>query len=195
MITPIDFPANICQTDVTLSLRGSVGVAMSPWSFARYPQDWGGERWEIVIHFLARRMEDIGPLEAFLLKVRHGRVPFRVGDPYASLPQGTASGSATVSGTATAGADTVATSGWSGTLLAGDLIQIGDNLHKVLEDANGGGTLTVAPRLRAAHASGTPIIYENPRGLFALDSNVVTFERHNASKRAVPEPLTAVEAL
>lgn len=194
-MTPIDFPSGIAQTDVTLSLRGAVGVAQSPYTFTRHVQDWGGERWELTINFLSQRMQDIGPLEAFLLKVRHGRQTFRCGDPYASLPQGTATGSATVSGTATAGSSTLATSGWSGTLLAGDLVQIGDHLYKLLADASGGGTLELAPRLRLAYASGTSIIYNNPRGVFAVDGNVTTTERFIASRRAQPAPLTAIEAL
>ena len=201
MPTTYDFPASIMQGDVTLTLQGSVSVAESPFSYKRYVQDWGGERWEISIDFISRKMEHVGPLEAFLLKIRHGRNFFRVGDPYKSLPNGTASGTPVLDGAATAGNNTITTRGWSiltvSQLTAGDLIQIEDSLYKVLDnvdsDLSGEATITVAPRVRKNHADGTTIKTSNPVGVFATKAEPTITRRSVTSGRATPDSLVGYE--
>jgi hypothetical protein len=201
MPTPIDFPSNICQVSASIGLRTAGGSLESPWNFSRYHQDWAGERWEIAIDFLSVRHAQSGILDSFLLKIRQGSQSFRLGDPSRSLPIGSASGTPVVSGVATVGATTLATSGWTastdGQLKAGDYLQIGDNYHMALadvdSDGSGNATIELCPRLRRAHANATPIIVNNARGLFSRDATLTTFER--GIHRTVPASLTAVEAL
>ena len=197
----IDFPSGVCQVAASVNLRTAGGALVSPWNFKHYPQDWGGERWEITIDFLDVRHAASGTLESFLLKTRLASQAFRLGDPARSLPHGSAPGTPVVSGVATAGSSSLSTSGWTastpGILKAGDYIQIADDLHFILEDADsdgsGNATLQLCPRLRRAHADTTAIITDNPRGLFVRDDNVTTIDRE--TYRSLPAPLTCIEAL
>jgi len=184
--TTYDWPAGICFTDCTLTVRSAVGVATSPYSFARETQDWGGDRWSMSLQFLRQPRADAAILEAFLLKLRGGVNKVRLGDPWCSLVRGSKDGTPLSAGMNVAGATTLNTKGWTisatGVLLQNDYIQVEDSLYRVLDDvdADGGGnaTIEVWPRLRKAHAEGLTITTDNARGVFALAEPTVTFSRN-----------------
>ncbi len=72
----------------------------------------------------------------------------------------------------------------TGTLLAGDYIQLGTGsaarLHQVLVDQSGSGNLEIWPDLRSTY-SGETIIYSNPKGIFRLAQSVTSWSIDNAS--------------
>jgi len=190
MATTYDFPTDICMTEVTLTEANAVGAVVSPYSFKREVQDFGGEQWRMTIEFLPVTRAEAAALEAFISKLRGGLNNFRMGDPYRSLPLGNNLGVPTVAAGATAGAETIATQGWTVSqtdqLKANDLIQIETHLYKVLDDvdSDGGGlaTITVWPRLRKAYTAATAITVENPRGVFVPVGNAPTFERNRVGR-------------
>ena len=80
---------------------------------------------------------------------------------------------------------TLTSRGWTRStkvLLAGDWIQIRDELKRVLADVtsdlSGGALIRVAPMLRGDYPSGTPLPVSRPSGVFMLrDDKAVTFQR------------------
>jgi len=105
---------------------------------------------------------------------------FLLGDPDYATPQGTVS-ACTLTGTA--GSET-ATVVMTGSLLAGDYIQLGSGpsakLHQVLVDQTGDGNLEIWPKLRSDYTSAV-VVYNNAKGVFRLASNTSQWSINNAS--------------
>ncbi|MDB6079759.1 MAG: hypothetical protein JWO82_3506 [Akkermansiaceae bacterium] len=180
-----NFPAGIGQTDVTLRAVNVIGVQESPYSLIRETQLFPGARWELEIALIPSERKDAQRIEAFLLSLRGRAGRFRLGDPYRSMPLGTALGSPIVT-EALAGSEVITSRGWTpsraGLLLAGDFIEIDQHLHMTLADVNsdatGAASLSVWPALREQSFEYTPIVTRNARGLFALDANSIEFTRN-----------------
>ena len=117
---------------------------------------------------------------------------FLLGDPDYATPQGTVS-SCTLTGSA---GDETVTVVMTGTLKAGDYIQLGAGssarLHQVLLDQSGDGTLEIWPALRSSY-SGATVTFNNPKGVFRLSNNVTSWSINNASAYGIS--FEAVEAL
>jgi len=180
-----DWPAGIRFTSAVITARSAVGAVISPYSFSRESQNWGGERWEMSLEFLRTTRAQAAAVEAFLLRLRGGIHQVRLGDPWGSLPQGSRLGTPVVGASATAGATSFASKGWgvsqSGVLLTNDYLEIDERLYRVLADvdadANGDATIEVWPRLRESYAEDTSIRTQNPRTLWSLAEPSVTFSR------------------
>jgi len=95
----------------------------------------------------------------------------------------------------TAGDSTVSIT-MTGTLLAGDYIQLGTNsaarLHQVLVDQDGSGNLEIWPDLRSTY-SGEAVIYSSPKGVFRLGNSTTSWSINNASFYGIS--FEAIEAL
>jgi len=117
---------------------------------------------------------------------------FLLGDPDYDTPQGTVS-SCVVSGTA--GEELVSVV-MTGSLLAGDYIQLGDGasakLHQVLADQTGDGTLDIWPALRSTYSSKSAT-FNAAKGVFRLSNNVTTWSINNTSAYGIS--FEAVEAV
>jgi len=117
---------------------------------------------------------------------------FLLGDPDYATPQGTVS-ACTLSGTA---GDETATVVMTGSLLAGDYIQLGAGssarLHQVLVDLTGNGSLEIWPALRDTY-SGATVVYNNAKGVFRLASNTSQWSINNASTYGIS--FDAVESI
>jgi hypothetical protein len=100
------------------------------------------------------------------------------GDPAKTTPRGTPLGTPTADGSISmvAGGIVLYTKGWTATktnlLLAGDYLQIGYRLHRVLDTVNsdsyGKAAINIWPSLREVPTNGESIITTNPVGLFRL---------------------------
>jgi len=160
-------PTSIGIAEITLRARNAVAISESPFSFNQQIIRHAGQRWEADVTIPPLRRDLIAPWLAMLMSLRGQFGTFLLGDPDYTEPQGTAT-SATVSGTA--GSETL-TFAMTGTLLAGDYVQIGSGssarLYRLLEDRSGNGTAEVWPALRAAYSS-TPATLTNPQGVFRL---------------------------
>lgn len=197
----LDFPAGIRIGGVQITALNATGVRTSPYSFRQEAQVFSGQTMRMRVDFLPHDPEAGSRLEAFLLSLRGGAGVFRFGDPYHSSPMGQALGWPTVA-SAVAGAQTLETRGWFGKvprqLLAGDYIQIGERLHRVLGDVasgeDGAATLGIWPNLRESYPEGTPVILANPTGLWRLAHSGITYSRRPAGQRHITS-MECAEAL
>jgi hypothetical protein len=84
----------------------------------------------------------------------------------------------------------------TGTLLAGDYVQIGSGanarLHRLLEDRSGSGTAEIWPALRAAYSSASATL-ANPQGVFRLSAPATEWSINN--NNAYGLSFSAVEVL
>ncbi len=125
---------------------------------------------------------------------------FRLGDPVGRTPRGVATGTPVVDGNNQTG-QTLATRGWTpsvtGILKAGDWIQLGDYLHKVMidadSDASGLATLEIWPALRVSPLDSDAVITSNTQGLFRLAGQQTAWDIREA--RLFGLRFSAVEAL
>lgn len=106
----------------------------------------------------------------FLMSLRGQTGTFYCWDPDAEQPLGTVNG--TLTGTASARSRSLTLTGAAGTLKIGDYLQIGNEYKMVVEDwdAGIGGPVSVEPFFRENH-SGSPVVYDNPKGVFRLASD------------------------
>ena len=175
---PLSMPAAPGIASSRFGLEVPVAVHESPLSGVEQVLERPGARWvgEITLPPMPRELA--AAWTGFLVALRGSFGTFTLGDPDATAPRGSIAGSVTATGAA--GARDITLSGATGTLLAGDYIQIGTGLsarlHMVVQDwdAAVGGTVAIEPPLRLA-ASAAPVIWQNPAGLFRLAGNEVSW--------------------
>lgn len=185
MSTPplVALPSSSCIASVIMSLTRVVGLTESPYTLEEQSFKWPGERWSI--DFRLANITNRGTASDWMafgakLQGKYGR--FLIGDPAARMPRGVATGVPVVNGGGATG-NTLPTKGWTpstnGILLKGDYIQLGtgvnSRLHMLTEninsDAGGNANLSVEPALRTSPADNSPIITNNPVGLFRMSEN------------------------
>ena len=167
---PISTPTSIGIANIELSASNAVAVSRSPFTFSQQVHTYPGQMWSATVSIPPVRKDLAEPWVAFLLSLRGQTGTFLLGDPNNTSPRGTAT-SATITGTANSASLTVT---MTGTLLAGDYIQLGSaadaTLHKVLVDQNGNGTLEVWPAIRKDRTAVAAVL-TNAKGVFRLSSN------------------------
>jgi len=167
---PVSTPTDIGIADIQLSATNAVAVSKSPFTFATQVHAYSGEMWSASVTIPTVRKDLAEPWVAFLLSLRGQYGTFLLGDPNRTSPQGTAT-SATITGSL---GDRSVTVAMTGTLKAGDYLQLGSGssarLHKVLVDKSGNGTLEIWPALRANYSSASATL-TNAKGVFRLASN------------------------
>ena len=189
---PLDLPTVKCAQTVEMREINAVAVDQSPFTFHQSVYHWGGEMWQADITLPPMDRADAEQFAAFLTALRGMYGTFLLGDPRGRSARGTAT-SATITGSS---GDASVTVSMTGTLLAGDYIQIGSGsdatLHKVKEDQSGSGTLEIWPGLRKARSSASATI-TNARGVFRLSTNDIgwTVDQLNTYGITVP----AMEAI
>jgi hypothetical protein len=177
---PLALPTSIGIAEITLSANNAVAISQSPFTFQQQIIQHPGQRWTASVSIPPVRRDLAEPLVAFLLAMNGPVGTFLLGDPNAKAPQGTAT-SATITGAARSSSPTIT---MTGTLLAGDYIQIGSGatatLHKVLQDRNGTGTIEIWPALRSV-ASSAAVTLTNTVGRFRLSGTQQSFNINDAS--------------
>lgn len=197
----LDFPADICITDVSFTPEYAMAVRENEFNYKQEVQVFSGERITLQVSFRRHDPESAGRLESFLLKLRGSAGVFRFGDPYHSQPLGRAVGLPEVE-TAQAGSQTFTTTGWTPNVQAqlkqGDYIQIGDRLYRTLDDvhsdSSGAAEIKVFPSLRETYSVETPLILRNATGLFRL-SNTPSFSRTPIGQKHSADTIDLKEAL
>lgn len=206
---PISYPLTLPTTPNAAGIERfmltgmhAVGVLRSPFTFATQVQAHPGEAWIAEASIAPCRREQAEPWVAFFASLRGPSGTFLMGDPHRTTPLGVATGTPRVSGTNTVRATSLNTKGWTNSvtniLRAGDYIQIGQRLYKVLQNVNSSGTgtctLDIFPALRETVVDNTTIITASAKGLFRLNApEVDLFEVDR--ERLYAMSFTAMEAL
>lgn len=180
---PLSLPASPAPKRATLRETDVVGESRSPFTFERQTYEWSGQWWELDIALPPMDRATSAPWRAFLAALRGKAGTFLFVPPTGRTPLGIGTGTPLVAGAGQSGGVLV-TDGWTagqtGILKAGDYLQLGTELHKVLTDANsdGGGnaTFNIWPDMRAVPADNAAITVTNPAGLFALASNARSWD-------------------
>lgn len=177
---PVSTPTDVIGiAQIELSATNAVAVSKSPFTFATQVHAYSGEMWSASVTIPTVRKDLAEPWVAFLMSLRGQYGTFLLGDPNNTSPRGTAS-AATISGSL--GDRSVAVT-MTGTLLAGDYIQLGSGsnakLHKVLVDKSGSGTLEIWPALRSNFSGAATLT--NTKGVFRLASNQTNWSISNSS--------------
>lgn len=181
---PLTLPTVTGIRNVDFRAVNAVAYSASPFTFAGQAHAYPGQMWQAEITLPAMNRSAAETWISFLLSLRGQFGTFLLGDPRGCAPRGTAT-SATITGTAGSGSVSVT---MSGTLLAGDYIQLGTGstaaLHKVLQDKTGSGTLEIWPALRV-NRSGASATLTNAKGLFRLSSNEQGWSSNELAKYGI----------
>jgi len=189
---PLALPTTIGFESIEIRAVNAVAISQSPFTFKQQAISHGGEKWEASISIPPIGRDLAAPWKAFLLGLKGQVGTFLLSDPDYATAQGDVS-SCTLSGTA---GDNTVTVTMTGTLKAGDYIQLGtgasSRLHQVLVDLTGDGSLEIWPALRATYTDAT-VVYENAKGVFRLSSGVTSYSINNQSNYGIS--FEAVEAI
>ena len=157
-----------------------MATSQSPFTYKQQIVSHTGQKWEASVTIPSVRRDKAAEWKAMLVALKGQTGTFLLGDPDYVTPRGTVS---SCSVTGSAGDESVSVV-MTGSLLAGDYIQLGAGanakLHQVLVDQTGDGTLEIWPALRSDYASETAVT-NSPKGVFRLNQNVSTWSINNAS--------------
>jgi hypothetical protein len=190
---PLNTPTTIGIESIELRAVNAVAVSQSPFTYKQQVISHQGQIWSASVSIPSVRRDLAADWKAMLVALKGSVGTFLLGDPDYATPRGTVSGTPTLSGTA--GDSTVSVT-MTGTLLAGDYIQLGTGsaarLHQVLVDQSGSGNLEIWPDLRSTY-SGETVIYSSPKGVFRLGNSTTSWSIDNASFYGIS--FDAIEAL
>ena len=189
---PLATPTTIGIESIELRAVNAVAVSQSPFTYKQQVISHGGQKWEASVNIPSVHRDKAAEWKAMLVGLKGQQGTFLLGDPDYATPQGTVS-SCVLSGDA---GDDNATVAMTGTLKAGDYIQLGSGssakLHQVLLDQNGDGTIQIWPSLRSTYSSAT-VTFNSPKGVFRLATNMTSWSINNASIYGIS--FEAVEAV
>ena len=177
---PLDTPTSIGIESIELRAVNAVATSQSPFTYKQQVIAHTGQKWEASVTIPSVRKDKAAEWKAMLVALKGQTGTFLLGDPDCVSPRGTVSSCAV---TGSVGDESV-TVVMTGSLLAGDYIQLGSGsaarLHQVLVDQTGDGTLEIWPALRSDYTSQVAVT-TNAKGLFRLKKNVTSWSINNAS--------------
>ena len=189
---PLATPTTIGIESIELRAVNAVAVSQSPFTYKQQIVSHGGQKWEASVNIPSVHRDKAAEWKAMLVGLKGQQGTFLLGDPDYATPQGTVS-SCVLTGDA---GDDNATVVMTGTLKAGDYIQLGSGasskLHQVLLDQDGDGTIEIWPSLRSDYTSST-VVFNSPKGVFRLSTNMTSWSINNASIYGIS--FEAVEAV
>lgn len=189
---PLATPTSIGIESIELRAVNAVAVSQSPFTYKQQVISHGGQKWEASVNIPSVHRDKAAEWKAMLVGLKGQAGTFLLGDPDYATPQGTVS-SCVLTGDA---GDDNATVVMTGTLKAGDYIQLGSGssakLHQVLLDQDGDGTIQIWPSLRSTYSSAT-VVFNSPKGVFRLATNMTSWSINNASIYGIS--FEAVEAV
>jgi hypothetical protein len=177
----IDIPAALLNaTSITWKMETNHALAASPFSGVVQAQRGQLERWSFTMELRRLTREEMQIAQGFFLALEASLGLFRMHDPAARLPLGRATGTPVLAATADPGDRTLSISGFtpsvSNILRAGDWIQIGDQLAKVVadisSDAAGLASVTIWPKVMVEVASGQPVTVREAKGIFRFTTQL-----------------------
>lgn len=189
---PLTLPSHTGIAQIEFRAINTVGMSMSPFTYAQQVVAHSGQRWEADITLPSMKREDAEQWIAWLVSLNGQLGTFLLGDPTASTPRGSAGGTPLVNGASQVGGSLTidgCTADQTGWLKAGDYIQLGSGstatLHKVLQDvdsdSSGNVSLDIWPYIRTAPADNATVVTSNTVGNFRLASNEQSWSVNEAT--------------
>ena len=182
---PLSLPTHTGIAQIELHAVNSVAYSRSPFTFSGQAHAYSGEMWQADVKLPPMHREDAEKWIAFLISLRGQYGTFRLSDPSAPTPQGTATGMTITGGVGDRTINATVTSGR--TLKAGDYFGIVSGgtyrLHKVLQDYVGTGSassLEIWPALRGSYTN-LNVDLTAAEGEFRLSSNQQSWSINEAS--------------
>lgn len=174
----ITYPLNMPSTKFrrfSLTCRSAVSVLQSPFTYQTQVQRHQGQIWLADVTLPAMERAEAEKWAGFILALNGPEGTFLLGDPLGALPKGAASGVPLINGGSQTG-NSLVTDGWTpsvtGILKAGDYLQIGTYLYRVMQDVDsdsgGNATVDIYPRLRVSPANNDTILTVSCKGTFRL---------------------------
>ena len=189
---PLTTPTSIGIESIELSAVNAVATSSSPFTYKQQIVSHGGQKWQASVSIPSVRRDLAAPWKAMLVGLKGQTGTFLLGDPDYATPQGDVS-SCTLTGSV---GDETVTVTMTGTLKAGDYIQLGGassaKLHQVLLDQTGNGSLEIWPALRSTY-TGATVVFNEAKGVFRLANNLTSWSINNVSAYGIS--FEAVEAL
>jgi hypothetical protein len=181
---PLSLPTTIGIGSIELRAVNAVKNSQSLFTYKQQVIAHTGQRWEASVSLPTVRRDLAAPWKGFLVSLKGPVGTFLLGDPDYPTPLGDVSSCVL---TGSAGDETV-TVVMTGTLKAGDYIQLGSGatakLHQVNADQTGDGNLEIWPALRTDYSSST-VTFNAAKGVFRLKENVSSWSINNASSYGI----------
>ena len=189
---PLNTPTTIGIESIELRAVNAVATSQSPFSYKQQIISHTGQKWEASVSIPATRRDSSAEWKAMLVALKGQVGTFLLGDPDYVTPRGTVTSCAVTGSTG----DETVTVVMTGSLLAGDYIQLGGGsaakLHQVLVDQTGDGQLEIWPDLRSDYTSEVAVT-DSPKGVFRLNHNISSWSISNSSTYGIS--FEAVEAI
>ena len=128
-------------------------------SLKRQARQRGGQRWSIEADFPKMKRVDFAPIWAFALARKGQYETFTYVPPIYGSTSGSATGTLSANGSATAGASTITTDGLTGTLKAGDFVKFSGHDKVYALTADGDTSLSIEPPLLENVADDETVTY------------------------------------
>lgn len=176
---PLTMPSAPAPRTAQYGLLRAIGATQSPFTFDVQVQKHQGAVWLFDLEYPPMTQAQAALWEAFLLKMQGRYGTCYVPHPDRQSPAGTVDSAVTVSGGSQTGnqVDLTGFDAFETGLKAGDVIQIGDYLYQVVDDAtadsSGGASVNIEPSLRASPANGASVTYNDAKTKCRLASNDV----------------------
>jgi len=185
----ISYPLTIPNHDfasMSMRLTRKIATTESPFTYQTQVYEHSGSRWEAEVKLPPLSHTEARAWEAFFLALRGQVGTFKMYNPLAANPQGTATANVRLPVIESAGSTTVKMdmSSGSGTLKAGDYVEISNNLHIILADVSLSATDTdveITPPLRSAQSANAAVTTVNAKGTWRLATSDVGWSINNAS--------------
>ncbi len=176
---PLNMPSSPEFRNIRISAVNTVSESRSPFSGVSQTQAHTGSWWEFDVELPPMTRANAEAWLAFLVSLKGLTGTFYIGDPDGETARGIATGTPLVNGADQTGG-TLITDGWTasqtGILKAGDYIQIGDYMYKILQDADsdgsGNATFDIWPNLRSSPANDAAITVSSCVTRCRLVSNI-----------------------
>lgn len=132
----------------------------------------GGHRWSWTASYPSMRLDQFQPIYAYLQSLN--ALPFEIVLPGISTKSGDAYGNVVTNASSDIGDTTIAVTGLSGTLKAGDLIRFSNHtkVYMIVDDLAENGGLVITPGLRAEVPNNDVITYDSVPFTARLDNDI-----------------------
>lgn len=173
---PLEMPAGLYPRSIEWKAENSVAYTESPFSKKLKIYDYGGKRWRATLTLPVLELHNAKRWVAWFLSLNGIEGTFYLKPSLEAAPVGSAQGTPLVKGASQTG-QSLSTDGWDSSqpavLMAGDWIQVGNFLYRVLQDVasdgSGDATIDIWPGLRSSPNDNDPITVFDAKGLFRLE--------------------------